>query len=66
CANKPVRADYLDTVVWDHSTALMAGPQLIRTVESDVVGDLFPAPGDGGGDTQGWGRFPNSGGADRG
>ncbi|MFE3281449.1 recombinase family protein, partial [Nocardia sp. NPDC059239] len=31
CANKPVRADYLDTVVWDHSTALMAGPQLIRT-----------------------------------
>ncbi|SUA48605.1 Resolvase, N terminal domain [Nocardia africana] len=31
CANKPVRADYLDTVVWDHITALMADPQLIRT-----------------------------------
>ncbi|MGF6889655.1 site-specific DNA recombinase, partial [Nocardia sp. GP40] len=31
CANKPVRADYLDTVVWDHITALLADPQLIRT-----------------------------------
>src|SRR3954454_22833242 len=30
CANKPVRADYLDTVVWDHITALLADPQLIR------------------------------------
>jgi site-specific DNA recombinase len=29
CANKPVRADYLDTVVWDHITALLADPQLI-------------------------------------
>jgi site-specific DNA recombinase len=30
CANKPVRADYLDQVVWDHITALLADPQLIR------------------------------------
>jgi site-specific DNA recombinase len=30
CPNKPVRADYLDTVVWDHITALLADPQLIR------------------------------------
>ena len=31
CANKPVRADYLDTVVWNHITALLADPALIRT-----------------------------------
>jgi site-specific DNA recombinase len=31
CANKPVRADHLDTVVWDHITAMLADPQLIRT-----------------------------------
>ena len=30
CSNQPVRADYLDTVVWDHITALLAGPALIR------------------------------------
>ena len=30
CVNKPVRADYLDTVVWDHITALLADPELIR------------------------------------
>jgi site-specific DNA recombinase len=30
CGNKPVRADHLDTVVWDHITALLADPQLIR------------------------------------
>ena len=30
CNNKPVRADYLDTVVWDHITGLLAGPALIR------------------------------------
>jgi site-specific DNA recombinase len=30
CANKPVRADYLDTVVWDHITTLLADPTLIR------------------------------------
>jgi site-specific DNA recombinase len=30
CGNKPVRADYLDTVVWDHITQLLADPALIR------------------------------------
>jgi site-specific DNA recombinase len=30
CQNKPVRADYADAVVWDHVTALLADPALIR------------------------------------
>ena len=30
CANKPVRADYADQVVWDQVTALLADPALIR------------------------------------
>jgi site-specific DNA recombinase len=30
CGNKPVRADYLDQVVWDHITGLLADPTLIR------------------------------------
>ena len=30
CGNKPVRADYLDQVVWDHTTSLLADPALIR------------------------------------
>ena len=30
CGNEPVRADYLDTVVWDHITGLLADPALIR------------------------------------
>jgi len=30
CRNLPVRADYLDTVVWDHITHLLADPALIR------------------------------------
>src|SRR5215472_7405152 len=30
CSNQPVRADYLDTVVWDHITGLLADPALIR------------------------------------
>ena len=30
CQNKPVRADYADKVVWDHVTALLADPALIR------------------------------------
>ena len=29
-ANKPVRADYLDQVVWDHNTGMLADPQPIR------------------------------------
>ncbi|KPI22027.1 Resolvase domain-containing protein [Actinobacteria bacterium OK006] len=31
CTNKPVRADYLDTVVWDHIIAMIADPHLIRS-----------------------------------
>ena len=31
CTNKPVRADYLDTVVWDHIIGMIADPHLIRT-----------------------------------
>lgn len=30
CPSKPVRADYLDRVVWDHVTGLIADPALIR------------------------------------
>ena len=30
CDHQPVRADYLDQVVWDHIAALLADPQLIR------------------------------------
>ena len=30
CGSKPVRADYADQVVWDHVTALLADPALIR------------------------------------
>ncbi len=30
CGNQPVRADYLDQVVWDHITGLLADPALIR------------------------------------
>ena len=40
CANKPVRADYLDTVVWDHITALLSDPALIRT---EIDKRLHPA-----------------------
>ncbi|MEU9454332.1 zinc ribbon domain-containing protein [Streptomyces sp. NPDC048277] len=31
CTNKPVRADYLDTLVWDHITGLLTDPALIHT-----------------------------------
>jgi len=31
CSSKPVRADYLDDVVWDHISDLLADPALIRT-----------------------------------
>ncbi len=30
CDNKPVRADYLDEVVWGQVTALLAGPALVQ------------------------------------
>ena len=31
CGNKPVRADYVNAVIWDHVTGLLADPALIRT-----------------------------------
>ena len=30
CGNKPVRADYVDAVVWDHVAGLLSDPALIR------------------------------------
>ena len=30
CDNKPVRTDYLDKVVWDHISGLLADPRLVR------------------------------------
>ena len=30
CTNQPVRADYLETVVWNHITGLLADPHLIQ------------------------------------
>ena len=30
CTNKPVRADYLDTVVWEHTTGMLADPNRDR------------------------------------
>jgi site-specific DNA recombinase len=36
CASKPVRADYLDAVVWEHITGLLADPSLIRA-ELDIT-----------------------------
>ncbi len=30
CVNKPVRADLLDAVVWEHITALISDPRLVR------------------------------------
>lgn len=30
CASKPVRADYLDQLVWDHITGLLTDPSLIH------------------------------------
>ena len=40
CGNQPVRADYLDTVVWDHITGLLADPALIR---AEISKRLDPA-----------------------
>ena len=37
CGGKPVRADYLDQVVWDHITDLIADPALIR---AEITGRL--------------------------
>ena len=37
CQNKPVRASYADQVIWDHITALLAGPALIRAEISSRI-----------------------------
>ena len=50
CGNKPVRADYLDTVVWDHITHLLADPALIRAEISkrlDAARTSDPVTGSG-------------------
>jgi site-specific DNA recombinase len=45
CANKPVRADYLDTVVWDHITGMLADPHLIRTeIDQRLVAERSSDP----------------------
>jgi site-specific DNA recombinase len=43
CANLPVRADYLDQVIWDHVTALLADPTLIRAELDRRLGELQAA-----------------------
>ena len=43
CANLPVRADYLDQVIWDHVTALLADPARIRAELDRRLGELQAA-----------------------
>jgi site-specific DNA recombinase len=43
CANLPVRADYLDRVIWDHVTALLADPARIRAELDRRLGELQAA-----------------------
>jgi site-specific DNA recombinase len=40
CDNKPVRADYLDDVVWTHITALLADPALVQNELDRRLTDL--------------------------
>ena len=42
CVNQPVRADYLDTVVWDHLTGLLGNPQLIRAEIARTFAARYP------------------------
>jgi hypothetical protein len=43
CSNRPVRADYLDTIVWDHITGLLADPSLVRAeIDSGWNGPARP------------------------
>ena len=45
CTNKPVRADYLDQLVWDHITALLTNPTLIRAeIDNDCTTRAPPIP----------------------
>jgi site-specific DNA recombinase len=50
CHNKPVRADYLDTVVWDHITGLLADPPVPRVLLSVPL--ARPAPSGSAGTSQ--------------
>src|SRR5215207_1585054 len=43
CANLPVRADYLDQVIWGHVTALLADPTLIRAELDRRLAELHAA-----------------------
>jgi site-specific DNA recombinase len=43
CANLPVRADYLDQVVWEHVTGLLADPTRIRAELDRRLGELQAA-----------------------
>jgi site-specific DNA recombinase len=43
CANLPVRADYLDQVIWDHVTALLVDPTRIRAELDRRLGELQAA-----------------------
>ncbi len=45
CDDKPVRADYLDKVVWDHITHLIADPALIRAEIDQRLGQPHRRPG---------------------
>jgi site-specific DNA recombinase len=40
CQNKPVRADYLDDVVWTHITGLLADPTLVQAELDRRLNDL--------------------------
>jgi site-specific DNA recombinase len=47
CGNKPVRADYLDTVAWNHITALLADPQLIHAeIDKPAITRMIEAFGE--------------------
>ena len=57
CGNKPVRADYLDTVVRDHITGLLADPALIRaeiTKRLDAARTADRPPGSASASTSSW------------
>jgi site-specific DNA recombinase len=43
CANLPVRADYLDQVVWEQVTALLANPNLVRAELDRRLAELHAA-----------------------
>ena len=56
CGSKPVRADYLDTVVWEHITSLLADLALIRAEIGKRLEQprLRPAGSPGSASTSNW------------